>query len=84
MLTNSVDPEFSSGSALFAKNNLHGQKYNVELTPDRPQSKKKFTIDECRSKIDRNSVFDCHLSPVRRQKAIKNSVSIDFFIYIHQ
>ena len=26
-----------------------------------------------------NSVFDCHLSPVGQQMAIKNSVSIDFF-----
>ena len=25
-----------------------------------------------------NSVFDCHLSPVGRQMAIENSVSIDF------
>ena len=28
--------------------------------------------------ITRNSVFDCHLSPVGRQIAIKNSVSNDF------
>ena len=30
-----------------------------------------------RSKIDRNSVFDCNLSPAGRQMAIKNTVSID-------
>ena len=36
-----------------------------------------LTIDERGSKIARNSVFDCHLSPVRRQMAIKNSVSND-------
>ena len=29
------------------------------------------TMDERGSKIDRNSVFDCHLSPVWRQMAIK-------------
>ena len=28
--------------------------------------------------INRNSVFDCHLSPHWRQMAIKNTVSIDF------
>ena len=36
------------------------------------------TIDERGSKIDINSVFDCHLSPVGRQMAIENTVSIDF------
>ena len=36
------------------------------------------TIVELGSKIDRNSVFDCHLPPVWRQMAIKNSVSNDF------
>ena len=35
------------------------------------------TIDKHGSKIDRNSVFDCHLSPVGRQMAIENTVSID-------
>ena len=38
-----------------------------------------LTIDEYRSKIARNSVFDCHLSPVGRQMAIENSVSNDFW-----
>ena len=33
-------------------------------TPGRRQSKTLSTIDERGSKIDRNSVFDCHLSPV--------------------
>ena len=47
-------------------------------TPDRWQSKTLLTIDERGSKFARNSVFDCHLSPVRRQMAIKNSVSNDF------
>ena len=36
------------------------------------------TIVERGSKIDRNSVFDCHLSPVGRQMAIENTVPIDF------
>ena len=40
------------------------------LTPCRRQSKTLLTIDECGSKIARNSV--------RRQMTIKNSVSIDF------
>ena len=30
------------------------------------------------SKIPRNSVFDCHLSPVKQQMEIENSVSNDF------
>ena len=37
-----------------------------------------LTIDERAPKITRNSVFDCHLSPVGRQMAIENSVSNDF------
>ena len=48
-------------------------------TPGRRQSKTLLTIDERRSKIDRNSVFECHLSPVGRQMAIENSVSNDLF-----
>ena len=47
-------------------------------TPGRRQSKTLFTIDESGSKIARNSGFDCHLSPIWRQMAIKNSVSNDF------
>ena len=42
-------------------------------TPGRRQSKTLSTIDERGSKIDRNSVFDCFLSPVWRQKAIENN-----------
>ena len=52
-------------------------------TPDRRQSKPFLTVSERRSKIARNSVFDCHLSPVGRQMAIKNSVS-NFFIYVRR
>ena len=48
------------------------------ITPGRWQSKTLLTKDERGSKIDRNSVFDCHLSPVGRQMAIENSVSKDF------
>ena len=47
-------------------------------TPGRLQSKTLLTIDKCGSKITRNSVFYCHLSPVWRQMAIENSVSKDF------
>ena len=36
-----------------------------------------LTIDLRGSKIARNSVFDCHLSPVGRQMAIEKSVSND-------
>ena len=42
------------------------------FTPDRRQSKMLITIEECGSKVARNSVFDCHLSPVGRQMAIEN------------
>ena len=41
-------------------------------------NKSLLTIDEYGSKIPRNSVFYCHLSPVGRQMAIKHSVSNDF------
>ena len=37
-----------------------------------------LTMDEHGPKIDRNSVFDCHLSPVGRQMTIENPVSNDF------
>ena len=36
------------------------------------------TFDKHRSKIVRNRVFDCHLSPDWRQMAIENTVSNDF------
>ena len=48
------------------------------MTPDMRQSKTLLTIDERGSKTARNSVFNCHLSPVGRQMAIENSVSNDF------
>ena len=48
------------------------------FTTGRLQSKTLLTIDERGSKLARNNDFDCHLSLVGRQKAIKNSVSNDF------
>ena len=36
------------------------------------------TIDKRGSKINRNSVFECHLSPVGQQMTMENSVSNDF------
>ena len=46
------------------------------------QSRTLFTIDERVSKIARNSVFDCHLSPYGRQMVIENSVS-NYIIYTY-
>ena len=40
-----------------------------------------LTINEGGSKIARNSVFDCHLSPVERQMAIDKSVTTDFYLH---
>ena len=37
------------------------------------------TIEERRSKIVRNRVFDCHLLPHWRQMAIENTVSINSY-----
>ena len=36
------------------------------------------TIDKRRSKIVRNRVFDCHLSPNWRQMAIENTILANF------
>ena len=38
---------------------------SFNITPDRRQSKTLLTIVERGSKIARNSLFDCHLSPTR-------------------
>ena len=54
------------------------KKRHIYITPGRWQSKTLFTIDKRGSKIDRNSVFDCHLSPVGGQMTMENSVSKDF------
>ena len=48
------------------------------ITTGRLQSKTLLTIDERGSKIARNSVFDCHLSPSGAINGNKNSVSNDF------
>ena len=50
--------------------------YNI--TTGRRQSKTLSTVEERGSKIARNSVFDCHMSPVGRQMAIENTVSSYF------
>ena len=55
----------------------------TKITLGRRQSKKLLTIDECGSKIARNCVFDCHLSPIGRQMAIENSV-LTIFIYVRR
>ena len=44
------------------------------------QSAIENALSEHGSKIDRNSVFDCHLSPLSRQMAIKNSVTNVFYL----
>ena len=46
-----------------------------QICIDRKRSLQSENADQ---KIARNIVFDCHLSPVRRQSAIKISVSNDF------
>ena len=43
----------------------------IFATPNRRQLKTLLTIDERWSKIARNSVFDCRLSPFGRQMAMK-------------
>ena len=60
----------------------------IVSTLDRRKSKSLLTIDEHGSKIARNSVCDCHLSPFGRQIARmatngnQNIVSNDFFLYV--
>ena len=48
------------------------------ITSGRRQSKTLLTTDERGSKIARNSVFDCLLSPIGRQMVIENSVPNEF------
>ena len=56
-----------------------GAQLKCQITPGRRQSKTLInTIDERRSKLVRNRVVDCHLSPDWRQIAIENTVSSDF------
>ena len=54
---------------------------NEVNTPDRRQSKTLLIIDERGSKIARNSVFDCHLSPDWRKMAIENTGSSAFDLH---
>ena len=51
------------------------------LTPGR-HTRTFLTNDEHRSKIDRNSIFDCHLSPVWRQMQSKTLFVITLRCYI--
>ena len=51
------------------------------FTLNRQQSKMQILSRNVDEKIARNSDFDCHLSPVRQQMAIKNSIS--YYIYLH-
>ena len=53
---------------------------NVWFKPGRWQSTTLLTVDERESKIAGNSVFDCHLSPIRQQMAFEYSVSNDFYL----
>ena len=53
-------------------------------TPGWRQSKTLLTIEEHRSKIEINSVFDCHLWPAWQQMTIENSVSNVFLpTFVH-
>ena len=55
------------------------QKWKDDVyTLGRRQSIRLLTSDKLGYKIARNSVFDCHLSPLGQQMAIKSSVSNDF------
>ena len=59
---------------------------DISITQGKRQSKTLLAIEECGSnfgskcgsKFARNKVFYCHLSPVGREMAIKNSVTSDF------
>ena len=47
------------------------KRHGAIITPGRWQSKTLLTTDKHGSNIARNSVFDCHLSPVWRQRQSK-------------
>ena len=59
---------------------MHGMKINTKsfYSTRKGAIENVNNIDERRSKIVRNRVFDCHLSPNWRQMTIKNTVSSDF------
>ena len=65
------DRSYTSGPALFAMIRV------IYSTPGRRQSKTLSTFDGRGSELDRNSVFDCNLSPIS-QMAIENYISNDF------
>ena len=69
---------FRQTKAVAGKNFQVYENRKCNIIPGRRQSKTLSTIDERGSKNDRNSGFDSHLSPVWRQMAIENTVSIDF------
>ena len=54
--------------------------WSTFFTPGRGQSKTLFTIDKCGSKIVRNSVFDCHLSPVGQSKTLFLMIFLSTFV----
>ena len=54
------------------------QSTNADKKPRQAAIENAINNRRMRIKIVRNSVFDCHLSPARRQMAIEISVSNDF------
>ena len=59
---------------------MHLKISSLHIHTERQQWKIFLTIDEHGLKIARNSVFNYHLLQVGRQTAIKNSVSMIFFL----
>ena len=59
---------------------MHGMKINTKSFNGTRKAaiEKVNNIDECRSKIVKNRVFNCFLLPNWRQMTIKNTVSSDF------
>ena len=74
-------PSPQQGMRLWSDHRFHIniQMFAITLCIQITQSKTLLPINEIGSKIARNSVFNCHVSPVGRQMAIENSVSNDFF-----
>ena len=59
---------------------MHLKILSLHIHTEWQQSKIFLTIDERGLRISRNSVFNYHLLPIGRQMAIKNSVSMIFFL----
>ena len=53
--------------------------YEIKFDDRKQSAKSLLTIDERRSKIARNSAFDCHASPVGLQTAIEKMHVIVLF-----